>query len=87
MKPTKQQQSIAATRKCGVLSIQYKVERLVTFARRPDIRREIARSMKNGRKKTQTGKPEVTTGRQFPAIIVEKMVISHKNAEEKCRII
>ena len=67
--------------------MQYKVERFVTFARRPDIRREIAGSMKNGRRKFQTEKPQVTTGRQFPAMIVEKMFISHKNAAEKCRII
>ena len=59
------------------------MERYVTFVRRPDIRREIAGSTKNGRRITQTRRQEVPTGSRFPVIIVKKVVISHKNAGEK----
>ena len=66
-----------------MMSTQCRAEMFVSFARRLVIRRRTAGSMMNGRRKTQTGRPEVHTGGLFPVIIVERTGIFCENAKEK----
>ena len=66
----------------------YRLEIHAISARKLDIRREIAGSLKNGRGKTPIRNPGETPivllpAQQFPVIIVGKRVILHGSAEEE----
>ena len=72
-------------------SMPYRMEIHVISARKLDIRREIAGSLKNGKRRTPIRKPweipvVLLPAQQFHVTIVGKRVISHGSAEENGEI-